>query len=193
LYDSGKIEFSSEIPGDDVESRPGISMILDRFLRVQIDDPVILLRRHLKLDKATKQLVHNHRRAVTFKLTALGGDAWERIAKPAWDQFFDQRSDYETGELYSQNLTLLMARLGWFSELTDTQIDINTIDLQIHPEFQMLYWKKLPNVYRATFSLEWTEPRWTNGGIGEPKWFRDWWHSTTRWYIQPWNLPGWPS
>jgi hypothetical protein len=193
LYDSGMIEFSSEIPGDDVETRSGISAILDRFLRVSNGDPAVLLRRHLNLDQATKQIVHNHRRAVKFKLTDLGGRAWERIARPAWDHFFDQRSDYETGEMYSRDLTLLVARLGWFSELDDARVDINTIELQTLSGFQVLYWKTLPDVYRATFSLAHVESRWINGRYAEAKWFREWWYSTTKWFTQPWELPDWPA
>lgn len=193
LCDSGKIEFSSEIREDDVETRSGISTILSRFLKVSKDDPAVLLRRHVRLDKATKQLVHRHRGAVRFKLTALGGAAWERIAEPAWFHFFDQRYDLETGEMYSQDLTLLLARLGWCNELDGARININTIELQAHPEFQVLYWKTLLNVFRATFSLENAESRWLNGRIGEPKWFTRWWHSTTQWYIEPRNVPGWPS
>ena len=193
LYDSEMIEFASEIPGDDVGTRSGISMILNRFLKISVDDPAVLLRRHLKLDQVTKQLVHNHRTAVKFKLTDLGGKAWERVAEPAWDHFFDQRSDYENGEMYSRDLTLLVARLGWFSELDDTRIDINTIELQSHSEFHVLYWKTLPDVYRATFSLARAESRWTNGRSGEPKWFREWWDSTTKWFTQPWELADWPA
>jgi len=193
LYDSGKIEFSSEIPEDNVETRPGISKILDSYLKVSKVDRSVILRRRPNLDLSAKQPVHRHRKAVRFKLTALGGDAWERIAEPDWFNFFDQRYDLETGEAYSQNLTLLLAHLGWFNELGGARIDINTIDLQTHSEFQVLYWKKLPNVCRATFNLENAEPRWLSGRIGEPKWFRDWWDSTNHWYTEPWSLPGWPG
>jgi len=193
LYDSGMIEFSSEISGDDIRTRPGISKILDRFLSLSIDDPAVKLRRNLRLDQASKKLVHNRLGAVKFKLTNLGGDAWERIAEPAWDHFFDQRSDDETGELYSQDLTLLVARLGWFIELAGSQIDINTIKLRTHSKYQILYWKMLPNVHHATFSLKYAEPRWTSPGNLEPKWFWDWWTSTTDWHKKPWDLPNWPS
>src|SRR5215472_14135400 len=39
LYDSGMIRLSSEVPGDDVESRQGVERILDRVLTLRTDDP----------------------------------------------------------------------------------------------------------------------------------------------------------
>jgi hypothetical protein len=193
LYDSGMIEFSSKLLEDNVATRSGILNILDRFLGFSSENPSALMIRRSRRTSVSNTFAGRTDLKVHFRLTEEGGDAWEKIAEPAWDHFFDQRSDYETGEMYSRDLTLLVARLGWFSELDDTRIDINTIELQTHSEFQVLYWKTLPNVYRATFSLAHAESRWMNGRSGEPKWFREWWHSTTKWFTQPWELPDWPA
>jgi hypothetical protein len=187
------IEFSSKLLEDNVATRSGILNILDRFLGFSSENPSALMIRRSRRTSVSNTFAGRTDLKVHFRLTEEGGDAWEKIAEPAWDHFFDQRSDYETGEMYSRDLTLLVARLGWFSELDDTRIDINTIELQTHSEFQVLYWKTLPNVYRATFSLAHAESRWMNGRSGEPKWFREWWHSTTKWFTQPWELPDWPA
>jgi hypothetical protein len=193
LFDLGMIEFSSNLLEDDVTTRSGILNILDRFLKFSSENPNALMIRRARPTSVPDPYAGRTDLKVRFRLTEKGGEAWEKIAEPDWDHFFDQRSDYETGEIYSRDLTLLIARLGWWGKLNDTRIDINTIEMQTHSEFQVLYWKTLPNVYRATFSLAQTESCWTNGRIGEPKWFRDWWHSTTEWFTKPRELPEWPA
>jgi hypothetical protein len=130
---------------------------------------------------------------VDFKLTELGGEAWERVAEPEWGRFFTQFSDYKTGEITSPDLNLLMARMGWFRELSGERIQPDTVTLQTHSDYPILYWKRLPHVYQAVFSVEGAEPRWANGHSGEPKWFREWWSSTGYWHKEPWELPNWPD
>lgn len=191
LFDNEWIEFEPTKSVDDLSTRSGVIQILDRFLRFSEQNPDATLHRWPTRPGNDLRYIHRPDLRADFRLSMKGGDAWEKVAQPDWNRFFDQRSDYESGELYSQNLTLLMARLGWWRELDDTKVDINTIDLHTLPEFQVLYWKTLPNVHRATFSLARAESRWTNGV--EPKWFREWWHSTTKWFTHPWELPDWPS
>jgi hypothetical protein len=192
LFDAGELEFSSALEDDDVTSRAGVSNILDRFLgysRVHPEDR--LIRAISEIPSFGPNRVPQNLK-VKFKLTELGGEAWERVAEPDWFHFFGQSNDNETGELYSQDLTLLMARLGWFDELASARVAIDTIQLQMHSDYQVLYWKRLPSVYRATFSVSDCDSRWVPTNF-EPRWFREWWHSTTRWHKQPWNLPGWPN
>jgi hypothetical protein len=121
------------------------------------------------------------------------GEAWEKLAQPDWAHFFDQSDDEETGELTSHDLTLIMARTGWFPELAGQQIKAESVNVEEFTDYEILYWKRLPHVYHATFSCVLAEARWAGGWIGEPKWFRDWWHATTTWYKKPWELEGWPS
>src|ERR1035438_674887 len=125
LYDSGMIEFSSKLLEDNVATRSGILNILDRFLGFSSENPSALMIRRSRRTSVSNTFAGRTDLKVHFRLTEEGGDAWEKIAEPAWDHFFDQRSDYETGEMYSRDLTLLVARLGWFSELDDTRIDID--------------------------------------------------------------------
>ena len=91
-----------------------------------------------------------------------------------------------------------MARLGWFPELNDERILLDTVKLEVLSDFQILYWKRLPLVYRAKFSTERADPRWSGiepnrpGKTSEQEWFQDWWHNANSWYKLPWELPGWP-
>jgi len=192
LYDSGMIEFSSKYSEDNVTDRSCILKILDRFLIFSKQNPTAQLHRRVRRNHVPDPFAERVDLRVNFNLTVLGGIAWEKIAEPSWSHFFGQSNDDETGEIFSQNLTLLIARLGWFIELAHARIHIDTIELQTHSDYQVLYWKTLPDIHRATFSLQYEEPRWANGRPGDPKWFRDWWHSMNRWHKQPWDLPGWP-
>ncbi len=192
LFDRELIEFNSKTTESDVKTRSGILQMLDRYLEFTDKNPDARLYRRNSRTLPDTQYVFRPDLKVNFALTEKGGEAWEEIAQPNWFRFFGQSSSDEDGELISQDLTLLLARLGWFNELAAARIDINTIELLTHSEFQVLYWKKLPQVYRATFSLENAEPRWPNERLGEPKWFRDWWHSASKWFTQPWDLPDWP-
>ncbi len=182
LFISAMITFSSGSTEDDVITRSGVSQILERFLALPKNyEPL----RHLRDRDPSTQ--------VGFKLTELGGEAWERVAEPDWGRFFTQFSDYKTGELTSPDLNLLMARMDWFRELSGEQIQPDTITLQTQSDYPILYWKRLPHVYQAAFSVEAAEPRWANGRIGEPKWFREWWSSVGSWHKKPWELPDWPD
>ena len=194
LYQSGHICFTSEDPEDDVRSVFGIAAILGRFMGYSIEMP-------------EERYAHRDRRAdpqaamiprVQFALTESGGALWENLAKPDWDQFYGELTDYESGEMFSPDLTLLMARMGWSSELLgDRTIDIQSIEFEEHSDYPVLYWKKLPHVYRATFKCYRSEPRWPRRPNFEfrpaPAWFESWRRTTYRFYTQPWELPYWPS
>lgn len=193
LFDLGMIEFSSALQEDDVKTRTGVSNVLDRFLTFSRENPDHRLIRRVGEAPALGPCADRPDLNVKFRLTDAGGDAWEQTAEPDWLHFFGQSHDIENGEIFSQDLTLLMARLGWFNELASAQVAVDTIELQTHSDYQILYWKRLPNVYRVTFSVTDAEPRWPCSGSLEPKWFRDWWHSTTEWYKKPWDLPNWPT
>src|SRR6266849_2582850 len=189
LFNSSMITLSSEFPEDDVTTRAGVSRIFDHFLALPEDYKRI---RHLRpSDPGSLTIDRNPAMQVDFKLTELGGEAWEKVAEPDWRRFFTQFSDYETGELTSPDLNLLMARMGWFRELSGERIQPDTITLQTHSDYPILYWKRLPHVYQAAFSVEAAKPQWANGHSGEPKWFREWWSSIGSWHKEPWDLPNW--
>jgi hypothetical protein len=193
LCEAGRIQLFSENAEGESEIRSDVSEVLDMFLRLPREDQGVRVRRVEGRLVPSKLRVHRPELQITFGLTATGGEAWERIAEPHWANFFTQFSDFKSGELSSQNLALLMARLGWLQELNGEQIKPDSIKLEKHAEYQILYWKRLPKVYRAEFSISPGEPRWDRGRNGEPKWFRNWWWSMARWHREPWDLPGWPS
>jgi hypothetical protein len=187
LFDSDMILFSSEVPGDEVQSRSGIRLILARFLKRASDDPELNQQGHLRP-------VHERNRLpdmqVSFKLTARGGEAWESIAESDWNNILTVSMDRDSGDLCSPNRDLLMAYMGWYQEIGQQRIPPETINWQTHADFEILYWKRLPLVYHTSFTLEPAEPRWSNR---EPKWFREWSISAMTWHKKPWDLPGWPS
>lgn len=194
LHRSGHIVFTSENPEDDVQTESGVKTILTRFLRYPIE--VAAERDVTKKPQPTRPIVRIPK--VQFALTESGGALWESVAKPEWNRFFEQSSDYETGDAFSPDMTLLMARLGWFPELSGGEaIVIETIQVEEHFHYPVLYWKKLPHVYRATFKCQHSKARWRKQGHSEypmePDWFRKWWPTTVHFYTHPWKLPGWPS
>jgi hypothetical protein len=194
LFDSRMIGLSSDVPGDDVESGPGVAQVLDRFLKLSNDDP--RLRRDGRL-----QPVYERNRVpgmqVSFKLTNHGGEAWEKVAEPDWGRFVSattysavQPQSEMAGDLVSADRDLLIAYMGWYPEVNGEQIQLDTIKWQTHTDFEILYWKRLLFVYHASFQVRPAEPRWN--GHREPHWFRDWWTSTCSWHKKPWQLPSWP-
>ena len=123
---------------------------------------------------------------VNFSLTALGGESWERVAEPDWARFFVERSDYLVANFLSSNRDLLVAYMGWYSDLNDARILTETVNWQMRTDFEILYWKRLPLVYHAFCRVEVKEPPTT------PQWLRDWYFSTITWHKHPWETPGWP-
>ena len=193
LFDSAMIKLSSEFAEDDVESKSGISRILDRFLRFPKEDPAVRRRR----DRANRSPEYTKR--VRFQLTEIGGKAWEKVAEPDWGRFVFATTTYSgvqprsemTGDLVSPDRDLLIANMGWYPEVRREQIKLETVRWQTHADFEILYWKRLPFVYHASFQTVPAATRWS--GYGEPEWFRDWWTSTFSWHKKPWQLPSWPS
>lgn len=187
LFDSGMIALSSEVEGDDTRSRTGVLQILDRFRMLSKDD--VTLRTDGRLLKSY-QLRRLSRMQVSFRLTPLGGEAWEKIAQPDWARYVSVSTVSASGDVISADRDLLLAYMGWYPEVNREQIQLQTMRWQTHTDFEIVYWKRLPFVYHASFEVQPAEARWVSG---EPKWFRDWWVSTCTWYKQPWSLSGWPS
>ena len=67
---------------------------------------------------------------------------------------------------------------------------VSIISLVVTIFFAIVYWKRLPSVYHASFQVQLAERCWA---AGEPEWFRDCRSSIHSWHTQPWNLPDWPS
>jgi hypothetical protein len=187
----GFITLESDFPEDDVDSKLGVSHIIEWFVQLPKE------AREVRYVRRSTQsvLVRQPRRRVRFQLTTAGGQEWERLAEPDWSSFFTQSGDETTGdvELASPNLNLLMARMGWFRGLNGERIKVDTIRLETCANYQVLYWKRLPLVYRVLFSTNPAEPQWTGERREEPVWFRQWWSSTDSWYKKPWELPIWPT
>lgn len=193
LFESGMIKLRSTSPVDDVRSRSGVHGILERYLAFSRENPNSRLSRRLAKRLSDPRYVYQPDLVTEFKLTANGGAAWEETAKPDWARFFDESDNGETGEIISPNLNLLMARLGWFVDLRgDVKPKLDTVTIETHRNHPILYWKRLPTVYRAEFKVTRTESIWPNS-LARPGWFDDWWVSSSHWYTEPWDLPDWPS
>lgn len=202
------IDFDSNVAEDNVRTHAGVKKLLDRFVEFSVQHQDANFERKNGGSPGNSLSPHRPDLKVEFKLTESGGAAWERIAQPNWAKFFEEFTDYEgigpeptSAEILSQDLNLVLARLGWFRRDTDESLEygpqVDTIDLQFHDFYEVLYWKRLPSVYRATFDLTPVPPLWTiepdgePGNAQEPAWFKDWHDAPHRWFTQPCDLPGW--
>jgi len=193
LFENGLIRFSSDVPGDEVQTSAGVERLLERFVRLSKDDS--LLRREGQL-LSTYQRRHIKELQVSFELTSEGGRVWESDAEPNWDRCFTQSTGDADCELVSSNLDRIMAVIGWFPEIVGGRVDVNSIRIQRLDDSPILYWKHLPSVFKANFAFDKTDPRWSSDGPAwprEPKWFHDWRVATASWYRKPWEMPAWPS
>ena len=86
-------------------------------------------------DRTSIQIDQNPSLQSDFKLTAIGGEAWERVASPEWERFI---TGYTTpppygetgaseGELISPSRDLLLAWMGWYPEVNHEKILIETV------------------------------------------------------------------
>jgi hypothetical protein len=153
---------------------------------------------------------HRKLRNFCFKLTPAGGSAWESEAQPSWYDMEDgagipcytnegqSRGDLVGWDwtLFSQNREHLMATIGWWSmgvHARHEQIDLRTIELTLAAEYEVRYWKRLPNVYVVKFHSRVTAPvmtAWSGGHT--PRWLIDWEIARHKWYRDPWEMAGWP-
>jgi|SRR5215471_12047047 len=190
LFESGMITISSAALQDDVESRTGIEMILSRFMKLATHEAT--------MDQGSPPMQVSKRppnMQVSFKLTALGGEVWETVAEPDWPHIMTISRDNRSGNLFSPNRDLLMAYVGWCSEIEQHRVQLETMRWQTHSDFEILYWKRLPLVHHISFGLEPAEARWSGIGpkwLRQPKWFSEWYISAITWYKKPWDLPAWP-
>lgn len=142
---------------------------------------------------------------LSFELTNAGGEAWEKTAEPRWHEMHDgfgQPSD-ENGDLgrwdwtfFSQNRDRLMAVLGWFSMIEGNGhgVDLNSVTWETHNEYQVRYWKHLPDVHVVDFQTQQQPepPHDWNWIFGGAPWFSTWFSTRRDWYRKPWDLEGWP-
>ncbi len=185
LRERRMIELLSKDAVDDVNSSDGVAQILDRFINLPQHDLNVSPRHFGPADKLPSAS------RVTYQVTALGGQEWERCAKPDWDQFVNGSDDYVSGELLSFNKERLIVYMGWYPEIAGSVIQLDTINWETHTNFNILYWKQLPVVHRVSFHLQPSGKRW--GSDSAPKWFWDWYFSSTAWYAKPWLMPNWPT
>ena len=194
LVTTGMVKLKSEFPEDDVESVAGVSRVLDRFLALPKEESH-QLRRLARRDERAQQ----PSKRVCFELTKSGGEAWEKVAAPEWGRFVYATTTYSgtdpqreaVGELLSLNRDLLIAYMGWYPEVRREQIKLATIQWETLTDKEVLYWKRLPFVHRASFQTTPAEARWNS--YKEPQWFWEWWVSTCSWHKKPWELPNWPT
>lgn len=195
LLDSNMVQLFRNETGDEREIQEvevSNASLLDRY--VELPEPgTRLLTRHRDLPTQQRDPIwtdtdFQH----LFRLTPAGGETWASLAEPAWERFCVQLSDYDNCEMTSSSRDLLLARMGWFTELTsDSTVKVGTIKFETHRNYPILYWKVLPVVYRATFEVEPAETRWIDEHVAEPQWFREWRFAS--WYTHPWDLPNWPT
>jgi len=195
LWDSRKIKISPPETERVIETRAEVCDLLDRLVRLDQHKPNARMVRYARRGGQTKgqEIVRDPSLFVTFELTELGGESWEAFAEPDWTRFLDQLTDENTGEMTSVDLNLMMAYMGWFPPFAEHQVKRETVRVERVADYAILYWKRLPQVYLATFELETSTQRWQDGRIDGPTWFRDWWSATAVWYKKPWELNGWPK
>jgi hypothetical protein len=190
LFDAGLVRLYFDI-GEDGEIEPDRALV-EAVIRRRLQLPRVG-RIPLTRTPRPPREIRPAEPDLMMKLTASGGRAWERLAEPDWNRYVQTLTDDESGEAWSGNRDMLMSELGWYQELTSATIDRNTIRLEALHDYNVTYWKLLPVVFRATFACTWSEGLWgAKGYSGEPKWFREWWESSSNWYKQPWELPNWP-
>lgn len=193
LFERGFIALKSDHPDDRVDSTHAVAKILDRFVRLPKDAREV---RYVSR-KASSDSVRKIPGGVSFEVTKAGGEEWERLAVPDWNRYFDQRGNQKDCEVISQNRDLVMAVLGWFQETNNGRVHLESVVFEEFKDYPIFYWKNLPSVYKATFTFEQAEARWSGTGpawMNEPKWFKEWWiAASSSWYRKPWELPEWPS
>lgn len=197
LFDSGMIVLSSEFGEDDLTTRSGVSRVLERFLRLPKDYQRV---RYLRPgDRTSVQIDRSPSLQANFKLSVLGGETWQRVAMPEWDRFIaayttslpvGESGPWE-GEIFSPNRDLIIAWMGWYPEVRGEKILVESIKWDGQKDFEVLYWKRLPFVHRATFQVKFAKERWTSYKV--PEWFSEWWGNSLHWHNDPWELPSWPS
>ncbi len=194
LFDSGSIRmyFDGDAEGSEIEAcRSTVESVLQRRLAAPAETT--------PNSQANRRSIYPRRvipdnSDLRWQLTAVGGEAWERLAQPDWNRFVTLLTGGdETGEARSANFDLLMVELGWCRELNGVEIDRNTISVELLHNHPITYWKFLPVVYRATFDCIQVESHWPDGRIVPPEWFQRWWVSIREWHKQPWKLPIWPN
>jgi hypothetical protein len=184
LFNRDLIKLQSHIPGDEVGGTQGVEKILERFLGLSGNDPTYRLEVYEQIHLGLPAM------KVSFELTHPGGQAWERLAEPQWARFVSGWTTSDgLGELFSPDIDLLIAYMGWYPEVNCERIRLQTLEWHAQQDFEVLYWKHLPLVYRATFTVDPADSCW---GPVEPRWFQDWHSSIMRWYTNPWDLPSWP-
>jgi hypothetical protein len=198
LFDLDMIHLSSLLPGDEPTTRPGFARILDRFLALPKDFQHV---HDLAFAKNAPQPrpAPDPKTQVDFRLTARGGESWEKLARPEWNRFISgfsepvEGGDGEemTGDLISPDRNLLIAYMGWYREVNGEEIHLETIEWETHADHEVLYWKRLPFVYHAHFRVAYSKSRWKH--YIAPNWFDDWWQRSGHWHKHPWELPGWPE
>ncbi len=139
-------------------------------------------------------------RNTSIRLTELGGRTWEGLAQARWDRFVETENvyrtkengeDYITGLLASQNRDLVIACLGWYEPFqSNLRISWPTLKWITHTEYNITYWKRLPDVHEVTFEcIRILERAW----VREPEWLRSWMFSLADWHTRPWNRADWPG
>jgi hypothetical protein len=187
LWHSDQIKLTSEVPGDDVDTAQGMETVLDRFVQLSNGDLTFQPRDRLPV---YKRIQCDPTMKVSFRLTRLGGEVWERVAEPDWAHFISLWTVETSGELFSPDRDRMIAYMGWYPEVNREQIQLQTVLSQTKTDFEVFYWKRLPFVYHASFEVKPAEARW---GPIAPKWFDEWLSSVRSWYKHPWDIPGWPS
>jgi hypothetical protein len=194
LFDSGSIRmyFDGDEEGSEIEA---CHSIVESILQRRLAAPAETTPN----PHANRKTIHPRRVTpdtsdLRWQLTAVGGEAWERLAQPDWNRYFTILTGGEQlGEAWSANFDLLMAVLGWCRELNGVEIDRTTINLEVLHDSPITYWKLLPVVHRASFESKWVESCWVYDRHDHPEWFHQWWISQGEWYKKPWKLPIWPN
>lgn len=160
--------------------------VVEEILEKRLQLPQVTSKNRVRGGQPSKSALPDLR----WRMTTLGGEVWERLAKPDWNHYASTLTDNHLGDIRTTNRDLLMAELGWYRELNSVKVDQTTIMVEALRNHSITYWKTLPLVYHATFSCT---PDPDARPTDWPRWFRDWWLSQNQWCKKPWELPDWPT
>ena len=166
---------------------------------VALRDSGLVWIRGGRIPAKTLQRILADKGARDYGLTAEGGAAWERAARPDWSRYIDDcawiagggdpqrglvESDLWQYEITCADVALLERYFGFEREflLKPGIVVEGSVTRDVIRPWKATYWKVLPEAYRILFQTGRDERR--SQPPGEPRWDH-------RWHDDPWEpLPG---
>lgn len=130
-------------------------------------------------DRAELHAALTNQRDASYALTVAGGQHWEAVSQPRWQNYFVK---YETDitQIEAGSRPHIQTYLDLYSYLQGAEaIAPESVTWRVEQTWRATYWKTLPVGYHVTFQVVPKEaeavPRWA--------WAR--WHALSTWYTNP--------